>query len=150
MRIGCRYSREGLFSDPCGGFRRDGSFVHGVIHVHTYRVEEVEQIDVGQVQLPLIKIMSDVLQCVVERAEARDLVDILAVIRSKPSLEDKARLLLRQQDAVLVVERLLAWSDADIDADLEAYDDVSRQDAQEARDLLLKWTKEANSGRADG
>ena len=101
-------------------------------------------------RVSLERYLADKIQCVVERAEARDLVDILAVIRSKPSLEDKARRLLRQQDAVLVVERLLAWSDADIDADLEAYDDVSRQDAQEARDLLLKWTKEANSGRADG
>ena len=52
-----------------------------------------------------------------------------------------ARRLLAAQDALLLVERLLGWSDAALEHDLEAYDDVSAGDAREARDLLLQWIK---------
>jgi hypothetical protein len=55
--------------------------------------------------------------------------------------------LLAELDAVLLVERLLAWSDSEIENDLEAYGDVSARDAREARDLLLKWIK-ADTGEA--
>jgi hypothetical protein len=74
-------------------------------------------------------------------AEARDLVDILTVIRTSPELDADARRLLAGQDAVLLAERLLAWTDEAIEEDLRAYDDVSPSFAQEARDLLLKWAR---------
>ena len=45
------------------------------------------------------------------------------------------------QDAVILVERLLGWTDAELEKDLEAYDDASAADAREARDRLLNWIK---------
>lgn len=92
-------------------------------------------------RISLPRYLADKVQCIVERAEARDLVDILFVLRKNPSMEPLARRLLSEQDAVLLVERLLAWTDADIEEDLLAYDDVATDDALEARDLLLKWIK---------
>ena len=86
--------------------------------------------------------LADKIQCAGERAEARDLVDILAVLRKRPAMENDARRSLSEQDAVLVTERLLAWSDQAIQDDLQAYDDVSATDACEARDLLPGWLKE--------
>ncbi len=54
------------------------------------------------------------------------------------------------QDAVLLAERLLAWTDEAIDADLDAYDDVSSRAAHGARDLLLAWLKDATSEESEG
>ncbi|NQT93405.1 MAG: nucleotidyl transferase AbiEii/AbiGii toxin family protein, partial [Lentisphaerae bacterium] len=93
-----------------------------------------------RVSLP--RYLADKVQCVAERAEARDLVDILFVLRKNPEMESLARRLLAGQDAVLLVERLLGWTDAEIEEDLLAYDDVAVDDAMEARDLLLQWVKE--------
>jgi len=42
---------------------------------------------------------------------------------------------------VLVTERLLAWTDGQIAEDLAAYDDVDPVEANEVRDMLLKWLK---------
>ena len=92
-------------------------------------------------RVSLSRYLADKIQCVAERAEARDLVDILVVLRTHPSMNALARGLLAAQDAVLLVERLLGWSDAELEKDLEAYDDVSVGDAREARDLLLRWIK---------
>jgi len=109
----------------------------------------VEEEDLVQAQaspsmkrVSLRRYLADKIQCAVERAEARDLVDILAVVRQRPAMEGDARRLLAEQDAVLVTERLLAWSDRAIQDDLQAYDDVPATDACEARDLLLGWLKE--------
>ena len=92
-------------------------------------------------RVSLARYLADKIQCVAERAEARDLVDILVVLRRNPSMNALARRLLAEQDALLLVERLLGWSDAGLEQDLAAYDDVSVADAREARDLLLKWIK---------
>ena len=93
-------------------------------------------------RVSLHRYLADKIQCAAERAEARDLVDILAVLRKQPTMEDDARRLLVEQDAVLLTERLLAWSDKAIEDDLQAYDDTPAADACEARDLLLRWLKE--------
>jgi hypothetical protein len=45
-----------------------------------------------------------------------------------------------------VAERLLAWTDDQIEEDLAAYDDVSPGDARQARDLLLDWLKDDARG----
>jgi hypothetical protein len=79
----------------------------------------------GIQRVSLSRYLADKIQCVVERAEARDLVDILAVLRRHPEMEQQARRLLMEQDAVLVTERLLAWTDEQIAEDLAAYDDVA-------------------------
>jgi hypothetical protein len=97
-------------------------------------------------RVSLSRYLADKIQCVVERSEARDLVDILAVLRKRPGLEAEARRLLRRQDAVLLVERLLAWSDRAIAKDLRAYDDAPPAQAREARDLLLAWVKTDSGG----
>lgn len=102
---------------------------------------------IKRVSLP--RYLADKIQCIAERAEARDLVDILVVLRQNPSMNGRARHLLAAQDALLLVERLLGWSDSDLEQDLAAYDDVSVGDAREARDLLLKWIKEDESETTD-
>ena len=93
-------------------------------------------------RVSLHRYLADKIQCAAERAEARDLVDILAVLRKQPTMEDEARQLLAKQDAVLLTERLLGWSDKGIEDDLQAYEDAPVADACEARDLLLRWLKE--------
>lgn len=98
-------------------------------------------------RVSISRYLADKIQCLVERAEAKDLVDIMAILRRKPGMEKEARRLLSEQDAVLLVERLLAWTDEAIKEDLAAYDDVDPKDASAARDVLLKWVKmEAEGG----
>lgn len=91
--------------------------------------------------------LADKVQCVAERVEARDLVDITAVLRKHPRLERAARVALRQQDALIVAERLLGWTDDAVREDLEAYPDVDPGDAIEARERLLGWLE---ADAADG
>jgi len=108
-------------------------------------VPEADLVDADTVsslkRVSLVRYLGDKIQCVAERVEARDLVDIAAVLRHAPGLRETAKALLAQQDALLLVERLLAWSDEEIARDLEAYDGVAPSDAAEARDLLLGWLK---------
>ena len=89
-----------------------------------------------------LKLLADKIQCVAERSEARDLVDIMAVIRHRPEMTASAKRLLAEQDMLLLTERLLAWTDKRIEEDLAAYGDVDPADAREARDFLLQWAKE--------
>lgn len=96
-------------------------------------------------RVSLSRYLADKIQCVAERAEARDLVDIRAVLQHHPAMETLTRRLLREQDALLLVERLLSWTDNRIADDLAAYDDVPPEAARQARDLLLDWLKTAAS-----
>jgi hypothetical protein len=100
----------------------------------------------GMQRVTVSRYLADQIQCVAERTEARDLVDVMAVLRQYPALEGDARRLLGEQDAALVAERLLAWTDDQIEEDLAAYDDVSPGDARQARDLLLDWLKDDARG----
>ena len=95
----------------------------------------------GISRVSLKRYVEDKIQCVAERAEARDLSDISAVLRMHPNMQDFIITCIKQQDALLMAERLLSWSDEQIDDDLAAYDDVNPADARQARDLLLKWLK---------
>lgn len=94
-------------------------------------------------RVSLRRYLADKIQCIAERAEARDLVDIAAVLKHAPEMAQLARTLLAQQDALLLVERLLAWTDKAIAQDLTAYDDVSPADAGQSRDQLLNWLRHA-------
>lgn len=85
--------------------------------------------------------LADKIQCVVERVEARDLYDVLSVLRKHPEATGRAKRLLADQDKLLLAERLLAWSDEAVEEDLRAYEDVPALDAMEARDLLLQWLR---------
>mgnify|MGYP001589307961 CR=1 FL=1 len=98
----------------------------------------------GLKRVSLRRYLADKIQCVAERAEARDLVDIRAVLRKHPEMRAFAKRLLAQQDALLLAERLLAWTERDIRKDLKAYADVDPADAIQTRDLLLKWLKSSN------
>jgi hypothetical protein len=93
-------------------------------------------------RVSLRRYLEDKIQCVAERVEARDMVDIAAVLRQHPELEPDARRALAAQDALLITERLQAWSNKAIAADLDAYPDVDPEDANHTRDQLLKWLKE--------
>lgn len=103
----------------------------------------------GLQRVSLSRYLADKIQCVAERVEARDLVDIWAVLRGHPEMERDVRELLAQQDAALLAERLLAWSDAEIAEDLAAYDDVDPADARAARGRLLAWLKEDSAGAGE-
>lgn len=87
----------------------------------------------------LAKYLRDKLTCLVERAEARDLVDVLFVIRHSDALKGLARRALANLDEVLLAERLLGWTDEALAADLKAYPDLDPGYASQARDLLLGW-----------
>jgi hypothetical protein len=99
----------------------------------------------GMKRVSLARYLADKVQCVVERAEARDLVDIMAVLQARSEMRETARALVARQDALAMAERLLAWTDKDIEADLKAYRDVDTGDAKDARDLFLKWLKADSS-----
>lgn len=105
----------------------------------------------GMRRVSIMKYLADKIQCVVERTEARDLVDIFALLKKYPDMEKKAKTLLAEQDAVILTERLLAWTDKAIAKDLAAYSDVKSTDAAMARDRLLAWVKAAaGKAGADG
>ncbi len=92
-------------------------------------------------RVSLRRYLEDKIQCVVERVEARDLIDIAAVLEQQPKLEPVARQALAAQDALLVAERLQAWTDAALAADLEGYPGLDLEEACEIRDRLLLWLK---------
>ena len=92
-------------------------------------------------RVKLERYLADKIQCVAERTEARDLFDIHAVLQRRPELVPAARRLVGQQDALLLAERLLAWTDDDIAEDLRPYSGVSPTDASRARDMLLQWLR---------
>jgi hypothetical protein len=100
----------------------------------------------GVERVTLARYLADKIQCVAERAEARDLVDIAAVLRRHPQMEKEARQRLAQQDALLITERLLAWTDADIELDLAAYPEVDPAEAKEVRGRLLGWVRDEGLG----
>ena len=96
-------------------------------------------------RITLRRYVQDKVQCIVERAEARDLVDLRATLRLRPELEGFIRNAVAHQDALLLSERLLSWDDEGIRRDLAAYEDVDPRDASAMKDLLLSWLKETNS-----
>ena len=98
----------------------------------------------GLRRVTLRRYVEDKIQCIVDRAEARNLIDVRATLRLRPDLEAFIRQVVGNQDPLLLAERLLAWDDADIERDLAAYEDVEPLDASEMRDLLLSWLKEAH------
>lgn len=90
-------------------------------------------------RVSLARYLADKIQCVAERAEARDLADIFAVLQHRPEMEVQARRLLQDQDALILAERLLMWTDERITTDLAAYEDVAPEDARRCRNMLLNW-----------
>lgn len=96
----------------------------------------------GIKRVTLTRYLEDKIQCVAERSEARDLVEIMAVLKHAPALESMARQALSDQDALLVTERLTGWTDDAIEADLAAYRGVDSRAAKQCRDMLLAWLKE--------
>ena len=54
----------------------------------------------GMRRVSLERYLADKVQCLVERAEARDLVDVLAVIRHTYALRASLRRLVMAQDAL--------------------------------------------------
>lgn len=102
----------------------------------------------GLKRVTIKRYLTDKVQCVAERTEARDLADIHAILRRYPHLRGFARRLVAQQDALLLAERLLVWTDKAIKSDLQAYSDVNPNDAIVTRQLLLKWLKQARGARS--
>jgi len=97
----------------------------------------------GMARVTLRRYLEDKVQCVVERAEGRDLVDLWAALARRPAIERALKAAVARQDALLLSERLLSWDAASLSADLAAYDDVDPADALRMRDLLLTWLKGA-------
>ncbi len=85
--------------------------------------------------------LADKIQCITEKSEARDLVDMNALLQKFPELASVAKEIIAGQDALILIERLLSWSDQTIQDDLLVYTDVDPRDAMEARDFLLEWLK---------
>lgn len=89
-------------------------------------------------RVTLHRYLADKVQCIVERIEARDLVDIHAALRTRPQLRRTLRALVSAQDELLMAERLLSWTDASIRDDLRAHRDLDPDDAMTMRDELLE------------
>jgi hypothetical protein len=96
----------------------------------------------GIKRIGLVRFLTDKIQCIAERSEARDLVDFLAILRHDPGISALAKELIAGQDALLLSERLLLWTDPALRSDLEIYEDVDPEQAMAARDLMLSWIKE--------
>ena len=92
-------------------------------------------------RITLRRYVEDKVQCLVERAEARDLVDVAAVLSARPELAALVKSAMAAQDAILLTERLQSWTDAAVADDLAAYDDVDPRSATDVRDRLLDWLK---------
>lgn len=95
----------------------------------------------GLRRVSLQRYLADKVQCLVERIEARDLVDIHAVLRARPRSRYALEKAVSEQDALLLAERLLGWTDAAIGVDLKAYPDVNPADAVKMRDEILALLK---------
>jgi hypothetical protein len=93
-------------------------------------------------RITLRRYLADKVQCVLERIEARDLIDIAAVMKLRPELGGVLRRAVAAQDAILLAERLLGWTEEAIRNDLRAYTDVAPADAVAMRDRLLTLVKE--------
>ena len=63
--------------------------------------------------------------------------------RREPRVQSTIKELLAGQDAVLLTERLQAWTDDALEKDLQAYMDVDPEDAIRMRDLILEWLKDS-------
>lgn len=96
----------------------------------------------GVSRVSLERYLADKIQCIAERAEARDLIDLDAVLRARPSLVGLARRVLAEQDALLLTERLRKWTVQSLATDLAAYSDVQPERAVQVRDQLLSWLRE--------
>lgn len=92
-------------------------------------------------RVSLQRYLADKVQCVLERIEARDLLDIRAVLRARPRLQYSFQRAVAAQDALLLAERLLGWTDDAIREDLLAYSDVDPADAIVMRNELLELLK---------
>ncbi len=95
----------------------------------------------GMMRVTLARYLADKVQCVAERNEARDLVDIQAVLRYRPELEPELRRVLSEQDGLMLLERLVGWTNEGIDEDLAGYGDVDPADARACRDWLIGQVK---------
>jgi hypothetical protein len=93
-------------------------------------------------RVSLSRYLADKIQCISERVEARDFVDISAVIKKYPDMKERLIDLLAAQDALLMTERLLSWTDKAIEEDLKSYIDVKVSDALETRKLLLELLRQ--------
>jgi hypothetical protein len=101
----------------------------------------------GLRRVALHRYLADKVQCIVERIEARDLVDISAVVRKRP-LGRVLRRAVAAQDSLLMAERLLGWTDGAIRDDLRAYRDVDPAVAVAMRDELLALLRTARDDEA--
>lgn len=109
--------------------------------------ELVESVFVPEIsRISLSRYLADKIQCVAERAEARDLIDISAVIKSYPDMKKEVCAFLLKQDVLLLTERLITWTDKALEADLKAYTGIDVKDAIEAREELLSLIKRLESG----
>lgn len=99
----------------------------------------------GLRRVSLRRYLEDKIQCVAERSEARDLVDIDATLTRHPELIREARRHVAEQDALLLAERLLLWTDEAIEGDLRAYPEVDSSSARRARDLLGSWLRDSEA-----
>jgi hypothetical protein len=110
--------------------------------------EDIEDDDLVQSKLiseisrvSLFKYLADKIQCLVERHEARDLIDIYALLMAYPNLEQSAKKLVDNLDPLLLVERLNDWDENSIKEDLSSYPDVDFRNALKMMNTILEWVK---------
>lgn len=94
-------------------------------------------------RVSLNKYLKSKVQYLVERNEARDLVDIAATLAKFPNSEGIVKAFVLKQDAVLMAERLLNWKDEDLAQELSIYGDDKKTLAVFIKEKILLWLKES-------
>jgi hypothetical protein len=97
-------------------------------------------------RVSLQRYLADKVQCLVERIEARDLADIGAVLAIRPRLRYAFGKYVSEQDALILSERMLSWTDDAIRDDLAAHVDIQPSSAIAMRDDILAMLKKIERG----
>ncbi len=92
----------------------------------------------GLMRVSLRRYLDDKVQCLIDRTEARDLVDIHAALAAQPRLRSALRAALRAQDGILLLQRMEAWTPASLKADLAAYRDIDPSVALSMRNEIVR------------
>ena len=92
----------------------------------------------GLMRVSLRRYLDDKVQCLIDRTEARDLVDIHAALAAQPRLRSALRAALRAQDGILLLQRMEGWTPASLKADLAAYRDIDPSVALNMRNEVVR------------
>ena len=93
-------------------------------------------------RITLRRYVEDKVQCIVERAEARDLIDLRATLTLRPELESFIKQAVAEQDALLRNGCCPGMTQPF--AEISRHTRTSNPETSDMRKLLLSWLKEGS------